>query len=1390
MEKEKQYQGKAIYNIENNRLRKSSEKGDRKGGKVLLDSGSSVTLFNTEYNEVMTNQEKSKIRCRAANGGDLEMDRQGVMQLEIPMKNGKENTTLEIPAHTVEGLATNLLSFDELYRGGKWELLLRQEERGGPIMKNHESNTEIPLAFDDEGAGGFWLHYEVEKNKNKNGSEQMNKNEANSITPETNPVDDIIHVNVRVDDREQDEKNYFHGVKRGLRTNKKKLRWTDFHSKHGHIGYSEGCEVCKQKKGNMRRIYRDPDGNPKERRPGYSWYLDCVTWSHKSLQGSRYTCVLRDVATGVFKSLHCTYRTDFSILFKRWVKEIRNDPRMRGEDSYQLVSEVITDCDSVWREDNAEFQRLAREELGIIFNYYPPERHEGGSERTIGIYEETVRALLLEQNLPPTWWQLCGDSAEFLLNRFPLQAKSQGRNPEGDYSRPLEELSRGRYSRRQIDRELSYYISPGTLALVHDNGVKGSDLSPKSRYGVAIGMYHEMVIFKDPWHGKIFRSKSYSIIQLQSRVNYFQFLGIPLPDAGTIIPQTEIYHKSLPREIAGLPIPRLWDPRAEIKVQIKGEEEQESKEIQDINKSNEDYIGRHVMKQFGRHGKFRGTVLGLDYDNSGTPMWEIRYEDGDREDVNHGELLGIMIPEGECMEEQAAKEASQEYIYSQPGESFHEAIKRIGVPGEQARLYWELLKEEQPEVEEELENPFKRGRKPKLKHKTRIRDLTKKSTWKQKLNEFWTRNCIINGRDIDHASNVVECKLSWRRRLEKVKIPTPKNPRPEIKGKDGTEHGVYYSSIATGRIIPPNKVQDAIDREDLHIWVEAWDKEMESLGKFGAITHDHDESALERHGITTRAVPTRMISDAKYRDGIFEKAKGRCVIQGFRMSPGIHYDPNTFTPSPNQFTSKALCSIAAGNNFEIASWDISLAYTWGERDKPIALRYPQGFKRYDKEGKELYMIAWRQLYGDPGASRGWTKTRDKEILRMYNDGKEWTARKCRSDPCLYVITYWKGGQIPAGIQHKPKLVPQDDELQLPDISYPTVEQIEKMGGITSYMSIHVDDCDAYGPRKDILAKIREVMKKTWPLKEVGEDFMLGIKRIRERSENGVTKIRLSQTAQVRKLVDTYRSYLPNRSPGNPFPTKMKINKGDAGSKEDADYYLRQGYRSICGGLLWLARGVYVECLYGVSQLTSLMEAPSKKSWEAAMHMLAYLDRNAEREVVFRSDGNDTPTAFADAGFTPCNHTGRSQYGITIMLNGGVIIAVSKRLHHVGLSTSHVELMAVNIAGRHLMWLRNIMIEMGMKPKYKMPIYGDNRTANINAREDIISEKNKYIYLAYHYIKEIDGYIVVRDIGTKENLADIHTKALEPGQLRKMEELTKGIGKQLWQDDNEKIEATG
>jgi hypothetical protein len=187
-------------------------------------------------------------------------------------------------------------------------------------------------------------------------------------------------------------------------------------------------------------------------------------------------------------------KSDILDMFANWVDIIRADPSYH-DCPYKVVSVLCLDNAGEWALKTEKWKSMA-EDKGITLIYSCPDRKESASraERSVGIIEIVTKALLMQNNLPVQWWEDCSNSGVFLLNRFPTTTLAATNSVDGDRVRPLELFSRFHYSRRQIDRELSYYLPPGTPSLVQTKA-KGSLLGPKTRWGVAKGMYREQVVF-------------------------------------------------------------------------------------------------------------------------------------------------------------------------------------------------------------------------------------------------------------------------------------------------------------------------------------------------------------------------------------------------------------------------------------------------------------------------------------------------------------------------------------------------------------------------------------------------------------------------------------------------------------------------------------------------------------------------------------------------------------------------------------------------------------------------------------------------------------------------------------------------------------------------------
>ena len=176
--------------------------------------------------------------------------------------------------------------------------------------------------------------------------------------------------------------------------------------------------------------------------------MDLLTWSHQSIQGTRYTIVLKCVASSCYKLIPLFLRSDATQALRQWVEEVRASPYFINL-GYLPVQFLELDLAGEWGPANKAFQAMASQ-IGIVLVYATPDRHERTNaiaEKAVGIVEITTKGLLMETNLSPEFHQYAQNQAEYILNRLPLQNRDANQAVGGDIARPLEVYTSGRYSR-------------------------------------------------------------------------------------------------------------------------------------------------------------------------------------------------------------------------------------------------------------------------------------------------------------------------------------------------------------------------------------------------------------------------------------------------------------------------------------------------------------------------------------------------------------------------------------------------------------------------------------------------------------------------------------------------------------------------------------------------------------------------------------------------------------------------------------------------------------------------------------------------------------------------------------------------------------------------------
>ena len=521
---------------------------------AMLDTGANVSLFDKMVEAAMTHTSTSKLQIEVANSQWMSGRQDGTLNMFILDGNHqtRDGAVFQHQVTTVDNLSRELFSIDDLYVNQGFNVLLRQPNfksgRSELFREATDDQPELstPLRYDHEN-GGFWLDYVLSDGDNNNsnsrkallaafhedkralslrakaGEPELNTDEATSfiINAYANPaVTEVV-----LGQHQESVQTNIRGVKSGLRSRKQKQTIRDFHGDHGHLGCVGKCDICALASGSARRIYHVVDKHVEQRR-AWRFDMDILTWEHRAADGSKYQVVIRERSTGCYWSLYLYLRSDAISEIRKWINSMRADPAFQNME-YSAVQHLHTDNAGEWGWTNAEFKELEAE-MQFKAVYTCPDRKEEAhyAERSVGIMEVTVKAMLLERDLPHSWWRHCAEAAVFLLNRFPILSQMNTMPADGDQARPLERVTDGAYSRRQIDRELSYFIQPGTPVLVHDPKVKGSQFTPKSSWWVVQGMHREQLVLWSPFTHAVRKSKSYTAFKLARGLSYQKFLSL------------------------------------------------------------------------------------------------------------------------------------------------------------------------------------------------------------------------------------------------------------------------------------------------------------------------------------------------------------------------------------------------------------------------------------------------------------------------------------------------------------------------------------------------------------------------------------------------------------------------------------------------------------------------------------------------------------------------------------------------------------------------------------------------------------------------------------------------------------------------------------------------
>ena len=549
------------------------------------------------------------------------------------------------------------------------------------------------------------------------------------------------------------------------------------------------------------------------------------------------------------------------------------------------------------------------------------------------------------------------------------------------------------------------------------------------------------------------------------------------------------------------------------------------------------------------------------------------------------------------------------------------------------------------------------------------------------------------------------------------------------------------AEIVNGEITPTS-VEEILKHPNKKEWMEAYYNELDNLKNAGTF-----KRVLRETYPNAKPLKWRLVCKIKTdQDGNTVRRKVRYTCRGDLTKEHIHYG-ETYSPTIQIITLRTILSIATTHNLKRGQVDITAAFLYGILEKVVLTEYPRYWDQFLKgnrseieepNDKKYIALMLKSCYGLKDAASLFYKNLRKAIENM-------DFKISHTDNCFF----YKG-----------------------DI---------KNGTFIAICSF-VDDLSIFASNDKLIKDFVDQLFKSYKgTQEADLKYIIGLE-INE-SENELT---IDQQKYVRQLLDRYKfntgeENCHKETRVTPLPPdaifSSKLLEGDELLKGDEITH----YQSIVGGLLFLHSRPDVA--HAVGKLCRFMHAPTNRHLKYAKHVLKYLRKHPTLGIKYNKDGDDILRSYTDSSYLDDPDSGKTTLGYVITLNGGPVAYKSRLSKLVLHSTCEAEYVAMYEGLVTVLQLRTLLSEIGIKQTEPTPMRCDNQAAVILSTADTEPPSYRHIAMRYHALREAAKYVAIRFIPTKENIADMFTKALPTVTLRYfIEQIMCDVNK----DENQKL----
>lgn len=214
------------------------------------------------------------------------------------------------------------------------------------------------------------------------------------------------------------------------------------------------------------------------------------------------------------------------------------------------------------------------------------------------------------------------------------------------------------------------------------------------------------------------------------------------------------------------------------------------------------------------------------------------------------------------------------------------------------------------------------------------------------------------------------------------------------------------------------------------------------------------------------------------------------------------------------------------------------------------------------------------------------------------------------------------------------------------------------------------------------------------------------------------------------------------------------------------------YRQAVGALLYATQCTRPDIAFSVSKMSQFMNCYSVAHWQGVEQIIRYIKSTKNLRIKYtrhnETNKRNILLGYSDADWASDVDTRKSQSGYVFYLNGGPISWASNKQSTVALSSVESEYIALSSATQELVYLRQLLEDIGYPQSSPTVIYEDNQGAiQLADNHGTYSKRTKHIDVRHHYLRDIikNGWLLVRHIPTESQNADVLTKALVASKFR-------------------------